>query len=189
MVNKLTIWSFLEPLLYSQEFLHLAEISRELKSPHATVRKHLNEFEKQGIVIKKTKGRLTLYNVNYDNPLLFDYLTLSEKERLIRKCQESLVLKEIVNFLHELENKEILLFGSIAENSKKPNDIDILVIGKIKDSVKEEIKAFEKRFNLKFHIIDLDSLEQVNKSLKEEIIKKHLIIQGAESIIKWMLAN
>jgi len=35
MVNKLTIWSFLEPLLYSQEFLHLAEISRELKSPHA----------------------------------------------------------------------------------------------------------------------------------------------------------
>ncbi len=186
MVNKLTMWSFLEPLLYSQEFLHLAEISRELKSPHATVRKHLNEFEKQGIVIKKTKGRLTLYKINYDNPIIFDYLTLSEKEKLVRKCQESLILKEIVNFLHKFENKEVLLFGSITENTKKANDIDILVIG---DVTREKIKDFEKKFNLKFHIIDLKSLKEVTKSLKEEIIKKHLVIQGAENIIKWMLAS
>lgn len=186
MVNKLTIWSFLEPLLYSQEFLHLAEISRELKSPHATVRKHLNEFEKQGIVIKKTKGRLTLYKLNYSNPLIIDYLILAEKEKLVRKCQESLILKEIVSFFNEFENKEILLFGSVTENTKKANDIDLLIIG---DVAKDKIKDFEKKFDLKFHVIDVKSLEQVTKSLKEEIIKKHLIIQGSESIIKWMLQN
>jgi hypothetical protein len=183
MVNKLTTWSFLEPLLYSQEFLHLAEISRELKSPHATVRKHLNEFEKQGVVIKKTKGRLTLYKINGENLLLFDYLALSEKEKLVRKCQESLILKEIVSFLHKLENKEILLFGSIIA-SKKANDIDVLII---REPAKDKIKDFEKKFNLKFHIIDLKLLKEVTKTLKEEIIKKHLIIQGSETIIKWML--
>jgi len=112
-------------------------------------------------------------------------LALSEKEKLIRKCQENLILKEVVNLLHKLENKEILLFGSITE-SKKTNDIDVLIIG---ESVKDKIKDFEKKFGLKIHMIDLDSLEKVSKSLKSEIIKKHLIIQGTESVIKWMLEN
>lgn len=186
MVNKLTIWSFLEPLLYSQEFLHLAEISRELKSPHVTVRKHLNEFEKQGIVIKKIKGRLTMYKLNYVNPIILDYLVLAEKDRLIRKCQDSLILKEVATLLHEFENKEIIVFGSVTENIKKANDFDVLIIG---DEAKDKIKEFEKKFNIKLHIIDLESLEQVNKSLKEEIIKKHLIINGSENIVKWMLKS
>ena len=48
MDNNITIWSVLEPLAYLKDFKHLAEISRELKSPHATVRKYLNELEKKG---------------------------------------------------------------------------------------------------------------------------------------------
>jgi len=38
MVKKVSIWSTLEPLLYSEP-LHLAEISKKLKKPHTTVRK------------------------------------------------------------------------------------------------------------------------------------------------------
>jgi predicted nucleotidyltransferase len=127
-----------------------------------------------------------MYKIKDSNSLILDLMVLIEKQKLIRKCQNDLVLKEIVSFLHGFKNKEIVIFGSITENPKKADDVDILITGNIS---KDRIKDFEKKFELKFHMVDLDTLEQVTKSLKEEIIKKHLIIQGSENIVKWMLEN
>ena len=70
MVKKVSIWSTLEPLLYS-EAKHLAEISKELKKAHTTVRKHLATFEKIGLVQKEKKGRQTFYKLK-KIPLLVD---------------------------------------------------------------------------------------------------------------------
>ena len=67
MVNNITTLSVLEPLLFKQEWIHLAEISRELKMPHPTARIYLNDYEKEGVVVKQTKGKLTLYKLNYSN--------------------------------------------------------------------------------------------------------------------------
>jgi len=186
MVKKVTMWEYLEPLLYSKEFIHLAEISRKLKSPHATVRKYLNYFEKQGVVIKEIKGRLTMYKLNYSNPLLVDYLTLAEKNKLIRKCHSDLLMREIVSFFHGTPRREIIIFGSSVDSPKSSNDIDILITG---EKAKEGFKDFEKKFGIKFHIINLKKLGEINNSLKKEIKKKHLIIENTEIVIKWMLKN
>ena len=62
MVKKVSIWSILEPLLYSEP-KHLAEISKELKKPHTTVRKQLEIFEKMGLIEKEKKDRQTLYKL------------------------------------------------------------------------------------------------------------------------------
>ena len=185
MVNKQTIWTFLEPLMYAEEFIHLAEISRELKSPHATVRQYLNWFEKEGIVIKQIKGRLTIYKINYSNPLIIDYLILAEKDKLVRKLYNDLLMKEIVSFLHNINLDTIIIFGSSVKNTKSINDIDLVVIGKKETNFKD----FEKKFNVKFHIINVNKLEEINESLKREIRKKHLIIENSEKVIKWMLKN
>jgi len=185
MVNKQTIWTFLEPLMYAEEFIHLAEISRELKSPHATVRQYLNWFEKEGIVIKQIKGRLTIYKINYSNPLIIDYLILAEKNKLVRKFHNDLLMKEIVSFLHNINLDTIIIFGSSVKNTKSINDIDLVVIGKKETNFKD----FEKKFNVKFHIINVNKLEEINESLKKEIKKKHLIIENSEKVIKWMLKN
>jgi len=186
MVKKVTMWGFLEPLLYLKESIHLAEISRKLKSPHVTVRKHLNYFEKQGVVIKEIKGRLTNYKLNYSNNLLMDYLVLIEKNKLIRKCHSDLLMGEIVSFLHDNLGREILIFGSSVENLKNANDIDVLITG---EKSKKNFKDFEKKFGVKFHIISPKKLEEVSDSLKEEIKKAHILIQNSEIIIKWMLKN
>ncbi len=185
MVNNVTTLSVLEPLLFKQEWTHLAEISRELKMPHPTARIYLNEFEKQGVVVKQTKGRLTLYKLNYSNPLIVDYLILVEKNKLINKSSKEVLLKEIVSFLHNLNNPTII-FGSASHNLKNANDIDLVIIGRFD---KNSFKEFEKKYEIKFHLINLNRLEEISSSLKEEIKKKHLIIQDSESIIKWMLAN
>ena len=185
MVNNITTLSVLEPLLFKQEWMHLAEISRELKMPHPTARIYLNEFEKQGVVVKQTKGRLTLYKMNYANPLIVDYIILVEKNRLIDKSSKDVLLREIIYFLHNLNNPAII-FGSASLNLKNADDIDLIIIA---DFDKYGFKEFEKKHDIKFHLINLKKLEEINSSLKKEIIKKHLIIQDSESIIKWMLIN
>jgi len=185
MVNKITTLSYLEPLLKTKEYLHLADISRQLKEPHVTVRKYLNFFEKKGLLIKQKKGRLTLYKINFENPNLIDYLIIAEKEKLIDKCEKDLKLKEIVLFLHSNLNKSVLIFGSAAEESKKSNDIDLLVIGKTK--IENKIKDIERRLNIKIHLINVDNFKEINESLKEEVRKKHLIVNNSEEIIKWMI--
>lgn len=186
MVTKVTIWSFLEPLLYSEDFKHLAEISRELKIQHTTTRKYLNLLEKRGVLTKDYRGTLTMYKLNYGNQLIQQHIAIAEKERLINKCLKDNLLKEIVSFLNNLNNKEILIFGSAIDNAKKANDIDLLIIGNIN---KNKIRELESKTNIKFHIINVGKIKEINKGLKNEIISKHLIVSGSEELIKWMLKN
>ncbi|MBI4154898.1 hypothetical protein HY498_02320 [Candidatus Woesearchaeota archaeon] len=184
MVKNTTTWSLLGPLLYSKEFIHLSEIARKLKIHHTTLRKYLNLFEKTGVLIKKYQGRLTMYKLNYDNPLIIDFILLAEKEMLTKKYNNDPMLKEIASFVHNSSFKIALMFGSGVENTKKANDIDLVVINGFNNSL---VKDFEKKFSLSFHIIHVKSLEDIKKGLKEEIKNKHLIIAGSEDAIKWIL--
>jgi len=189
MVKNITItefsrFSLLKPFLYEEEWKHLAEISRELKIPHPTMRIYLNNLEKKGILIKSKKGRLTLYKLNYNNPFISNYLVVCEKERLISACEGNLLLKEITSFLQSLNNKDILIFGSAAVNLKEANDIDLIISENID---KKGISDFESKFKIKFHIINFNNLKELSDVLKKEIIKKHLIIKNSEYFVKWML--
>lgn len=176
----------MEPFLYTREYLHLAEISKKLKKPHSSVRKYLNFFEKKGILIKDLKGRLTLYKLNINSPIIIDYLTLVEKEKLIKQCNKDLLINELTSFLHNNlnESNKALIFGSATIDTKKSNDIDLLITGKINEDI---INKFEKKFNVKIHLINVKNLKTITQSLKTEIMKKHLIIQGSEKIIKWLI--
>jgi predicted nucleotidyltransferase len=188
MVKKVSTWLFLEPLIYCQESLHLADISRKLGLPHATVRKHLNLFEKQGVVVKKIQGRLSMYKLNYSNPLISDFLQIIETERLIQKCQKDILFKEFVCFVNENFNvNNVIIFGSSVENVKKANDMDILVVGK--EFPKENLVNLEKRLGIKFHVVSVKSFDEVTKALKNEIISRHIIIKGTEDVVRWMLKN
>ncbi|MCK4589628.1 MAG: hypothetical protein KAT77_04235 [Nanoarchaeota archaeon] len=184
MVKKITI---LEPFLSKpKEKLHLAEISRIIKEPHPTARLWLNNLEKQGILKKEYKGRLTLYSLNLEHPLILDYLIITEKNRLINLCEKEPRLKELVFFLNSNleENVKALIFGSATDSFKKAGDVDLLIIGRTNE---KNIKRFAERLNKELHIINVNSLNKISKSLRHEIIKKHLIIKGSEDLVRWML--
>ncbi|MFW5846579.1 MAG: hypothetical protein ACOCUU_00325 [Nanoarchaeota archaeon] len=181
MVKKVTKWTFLEPFLRTSEELHLLDISRQLRENHATVRNYLNDFEKIGILEKRNKGRLTLYRLIKENPLIIDYLCLAEKDKLIRKTKDNNILKELVSLLHKETNKPTIIFGSAVEDLKKANDIDILTTGNLDE---EELEKIIRR---KIHLVKISSLNKVTDSLKNEILKKHLIINSSEEVLKWLV--
>lgn len=184
MVGKITKWSYLEPLLFSEDYMHLKEISKQLDKNHSVVRQYLNYFEKEGILKKKKQGRLTMYKINYNHPLIIDYLSIAEKEKLLKKCKESLIINEVVSFLHEnVKNNDALIFGS-AVNKEKPNDIDILITGDFKEN---KIKEFDKKHNIDIHLINVENLESIKDGLRREIKSKHLLVSGTEKIIKWLI--
>ena len=186
MVNKLTIWAYLEPFLNNRDFIHLSELSRRVGKNHTVVRLYMAELERKGILEKKLVGRLTMYKLK-PLAILIDYLCLAEKEKLIAKCQRDLILKEIVGFLHENlnESNKCLIFGSATIDSRKAGDIDLLLIGKIDFEFK--IKELEKKLDIKIHLINPKDLSSVTLTLKKEIFAKHLIIQGCEEITKWLI--
>lgn len=188
MVKKLTIYHVLEPFLVKpSERLHLADISREINEPHPTVRQWLNTLEKKGVLKKEHQGRLTLYSLNLQNPNIIDYLTISEKNKLIKKCEKWLVLGEIVSYISKnlKEDVKVLIFGSATESFKTAKDMDILVIGK--DDNLKGLRNLAKKLNKELHIIQLNSLAKVSKSLKIEITKKHLLIKGSEDFVRWII--
>ncbi|HLC55343.1 MAG TPA: hypothetical protein VJJ75_02295 [Candidatus Nanoarchaeia archaeon] len=194
MAKIITIWRALEPMLYSDDFTHLADIARKLRLHHTTVRKYLGTFEEEGIIIKKIKGRLTLYKLNEANPLLKDYLQIIEKERLVNQCLENKLLREIVGFFHAVASGwKVVMFGSAVENIKKANDIDILLVGnghKIEMiAFYREMRAFKSKWGIDVQVVHCKDFSEVNKPLKREIRKKHLFIEGAEETIQWMLEN
>ena len=186
MVMKVTNNALGVFLAKPKEKLHLAEISRTIKAPHPTARQWLNKLEQAGVLRKEHKGRLTLYSLNLESPNIIDYLTIAEKNEAIKKCEENLVIKEIVSELHKTlpENTKAIIFGSAAENPIKAEDIDLLITGVVDE---KEIKALGKKLNKEIHLISVKSLSQVTKSLKEEIIKKHIIIKGTEDVLRWII--
>jgi len=186
MVNNLTI-NILEPFLTKpKEKLHLAQISREMNIPHPTARLWLNKLERQGIIRKEIKGRLTLHSLNLENPDTISHIIIAEKSKLIRKGEESIILRELISDLQQEleENTNALIFGSAAEKPGEAEDIDLLIIGKIDEG---EIKKLSDKNNKKIHMINVKSTKNITRTLKEEIIKKHIIIKGSEEIVRWMI--
>ena len=187
MVRKITILSVLEPLLKKpKEAIHLAELSKAVGEPHPTLRQRLNFLEQKGVLRKGIKGRLTIYSLNIGNRNIIDYLVIAEKNRILERCDQEPMLKELVGFLRTLlnENNKALIFGSAAESLKNANDVDILITGKFDG---QNLEKFAERFNLKTHLINVKALSNVSEALRMEIVKKHLIINGSEEITRWLL--
>ncbi|MFT4311770.1 MAG: hypothetical protein ACMXYF_00910 [Candidatus Woesearchaeota archaeon] len=180
MVKKMTKWNYVEPFLFTRDALHLQDISRQVGENHTTVRNILNAFAQEGFLKMSQKGRLTLYEINSEFSLLIDYLSVAEKEFLIKKTKNPL-LKELISDLHKLTDQPLLLFGSTVIDFSKARDIDILCLEKI------EITSLEKKYRKKIHFLRVNNLKEIQLPLKQEIQKKHIIVSSVEQVVKWLL--
>ena len=183
MVKFLT--NCLEPFLSRpNESIHQAELAKLTNTKHTTLRLWLNELESSGVIKKDIKGKMVFYSINLQNPTSINHIIIAEKIKLIKKCESSLLLKELVDNLIKKIEGDILIFGSAAISFKEANDIDLLIIGKFN---KTDIEQISDKINKKIHVINLKNIMDVSQTLKTEIIKKHLLIKNSEKFIGWFL--
>jgi len=189
MANKVTKWQILLPYLTApKERFHLRELARKTNHSHQAIFKTIGELVSERVLISEKKGRQIFYKLNTENSLLVDYLSISEKYQLILSCK-NLLLKEFVSLfrLDKASSDTVILFGSFVKDAKKANDIDVLVVG---EYTKEENFLRSKGIlGKEIHLIRVKSFDKVSSTLKEEIVKNHLILNNVEGSVKWMLQN
>ena len=185
MVKKITysriMGLFLED--YSRR-VYLGETADELKKPHQTIKPYIKELVRKNILSEKKHGKFLEYALNFKNKLIYDYLTIAEKE----KTQEFIEDNPLVSILYEklspfFEYSIFIIFGSSVKGIKKSSDLDLFVIGK---NIKEEIKEFEEIYSKKIHLIHAKTLKEVSLTFIKEIYKKHIILNNTEIVLRFI---
>ncbi len=185
MVKKVTypkiIGLFLED--YSRR-AYLRELADELKKPHQTIKPYIKELVRKNILSEKKHGKFLEYSLNFKNRLIYDYLTIAEKE----KTQQFIEDNPLAGILYEklssfFKDSTFIIFGSSVKGIKKGSDLDLFVVGK---NIKEEIKEFEDIYSKKIHLIHAKTLKEVSLTFIKEIYKKHIILNNTEAVLRFI---
>jgi len=182
MVRKITKWHAIIPFLGNhQRHLILADMERELKVPHQTIKKYADILVQGKILLKETKPKNILYSLNKENTMTLNYLTSAEKIVLEEALEKSILLKRLYEVLSPHIGENIfILFGSSA-GGRIGEDIDLLSIGK--KNVKVTTTSFEKTFGKKIHLLSSKDFS-IGKTLLKEVMKKHIIFSGFERSVQ-----
>ena len=181
-------------ILLKESFaIHTAtSIAKSLNITRQGIWKTLNKLAENNLInlehVGNAKTSTATIKLNWSNPI-------TEKTFSLLLTEESLKQKRWrVNFA-ELENNVsfAILFGSILNNQKEANDIDILaVVNKKKFKLVEEITAKVQQAQLKkIHLVDLTEIEfsqELKKPNKAYIdaVKKGVILYGQDNFIQFI---
>ncbi len=156
-------------------------IAVKLKMNQKTVSNILKKLEKENVLKFMTEGKNKYYFLNKFNSKIKDIIKIVEITKKIKFLEKYNFLKGLFSDLEKMSQEIIIIFGSYANYSaNEKSDLDVFVIGKIKD-----VKDLEKLYHLKINII-----RSVKKKFDKqdifikEIIKNHIVLKGIEEFIE-----
>lgn len=183
MVKKITKYQIIS--VYLNDFnrkYYLREIASLLKKPHQTIKPYLEELVVEKILERVKKKNIIEFGLNLKDNRVYDYIVVSEKEKLLERLKQDILVKILFEKLSNFFQKyTFIIFGSSVDKLKENSDIDLLVIGK----GNVEIKEFEDTYNKKIHKIQVNKIKDITNTLLEEIYKKHLILNNTEQIVRY----
>ena len=174
MIQKCSIWNvFSEFAKNPKKDYQVRELSRQIKLAPTSVKLHLNELEKEGIVKKEKAGVYKAYKSNFEN----------ENFRFYKRVYNIISLKES-GLVEELERRTtpdaIILFGSYPKGEDTENsDIDIFLIAKDK---KLDLREYEKKLNRKIQLFFSEDLNKLPKELLSNILNGNIV----SGFVRWM---
>lgn len=164
----------------------LSEFEDYFKTPHQSVKKHLEQFTDAKILTEEKKARFLFYRLNMENRLTTEYLILCEKERLLnflgRRTMFLQLYKELSQFF---KDSKILIFGSATEK-KDFSDIDLLVISN-DNKIKPVITKFSQTYSVTIHAVQTTE-KNLTKTFINEIRKKHIILNNHDYFMEVLYA-
>ena len=145
-----------------------------------TVSNILKNFEKKDILKFKTEGKNKYYFLNINNPCLKEVLKLIEINKKIDFITKHVKFERLFKNLEQKTMGSLIVFGSYAKGIEKRNsDLDILVIGKIK-----EVREIEESFGLEINVIEMKKDKfNLNENFIKEVMENHIVLKGVEEFI------
>ena len=174
MIQKCSNWVVFSAFARNpKKTYQVRELSREVKLATTSVRLHLNELEKQGLIKKEKVGVYQAYKSNFED----------ENFRFYKKMYNMLSLKES-SLIKELEKQAtpdaIILFGSYAKAEDTENsDIDLFLIAKEKQI---DLKEYEKKLSRPIQLFFSEDLNKLPKELLNNILNG-IVLSG---FIRWI---
>lgn len=148
----------------------LREISRKVAVAPPSVKKYLNELEKERLVIK-IKHRIHSYPVYYANRDNEEFKFLKRIDIVIKIKESGLIDCLSENCMPDV----IILFGSASKGEDlKESDIDLFVLS---DKEKIDLSQFEKKLNRKINISFSSNFNKLSKEFRNNIING-IILKG-----------
>jgi len=141
---------------------YIKEISRKINLAHTSIKKHLQELNKQNLIIKQKGERYFGFIANRDEENFIFYKKIFN----LMKIKESGFLEDLIKKLYP---QVIVLYGSYLNGEDvEKSDIDIFILSRTKKRL--ETGKFEKRLKRKIHIILESKLNKLPIELKSEIL-------------------
>lgn len=175
--------------------LYFSEILREANLTQNTTLKHLNNLQKNRLIVSTKKTAHTFYKINVKNPHIYSIFSYFDYKRFNELPSSR--KRAIIEFLQILETKPIiaLIFGSTAKKTfTEESDIDLMLVFNKKEEVDEKtIKDLEATtgFHIQTFIIDYTYFKE--QILKEEdkvithAIKTGFVMSGHNYFYKEVL--
>jgi predicted nucleotidyltransferase len=154
--------------------MHGRELAKELKTSLTRVQGILNELRQANVIDYNTEGRNHVYFIK-ENAIARAYVLNAENYKLTKLLMRYPLIEQLASeIIKKAPGKLILLFGSYAKFiPKEESDIDIYIYD-LDDKTRKEISRLHEKLSIKTGDF------RKNDPLMQEIIKKHVIIQGAE---------
>lgn len=165
-------------------------IKDHLKSKsQSLIPNNLKILEKEKLITKQTIGNNNIYNLQYKNHLVYNYLEIFSWENLSKESKIS--LSRII----EKINDPIMVFGSYAKKKPaKDSDLDIVILSDDENIEKEiEDTKLKSIIELDIHIIKRkdfkEMLQAPYENLGKEIMRNNLPISNSKEFYSLALAN
>jgi len=124
---------------YPEREFYSQEIANKVRGSKASASGLLKVLSHQGVVFKKVKGRMKFYQINQRSPEL-------------KKLRINLAMEKLNPLLSRLEklSQKIILFGSASRGEQTSgSDIDLFVLSRDKNKIREFLKNLSAGSRLK----------------------------------------
>lgn len=157
------------------------DTAKKLRMNQKTVSNVLNELEKEHILKFAQEGKNKYYYLNRFYNYTKEIIKLIEIQRKINFLEKYKKIKELFSKLEEKTEGILIIFGSYANfNANEKSDLDVFVVGKIKD-----VDDLEGLYDIKINLVKINNGKfDKNEHIIKEIIKNHIILKGAEDFIE-----
>ena len=153
------------------EKLHEREVMRKSGVSKGSANRILRELAGLGLLVREEKGRMVFYQ-------------LSLREPFVRQLKVLYSVWELRDFVDRIKDasRKIVLFGSCAEgNDAKESDIDILIITKEKEVVRENVGSFNRKSQRRISPIIVDNAEFAAMRKRDEPLYERM----EKGIVLW----